>query len=351
MKKRKTNITLKFVSFTVAVISALLVFFYVFQLVRLEKKLLRNNLFDKAKTISYLYSKTLAKAIETRDDLTLISHIENIMKIDDIKTAYVLDNSGKVILHDKTSQWGKIFTDDVSKNAVKNKRILYQKSFEQKMYLFSSPLTSSSTLCIGLSDEKMNEILLLHYKDILYTSLIVLFSCVLLFAGFVYFRISVKLRKIERFLHSISLSGEGRIPVKENDDFWELSELINEVIGKVEAKNIVFSDKVDELDSKALGLLQELCGQFAGGIMILDSDYRIISANDKAQEMFQFDGKEISGRHILDVVKIPEFIELLKESSNNPGKTFEKKKDNLKVKIRTIVNRQNELAGSILMFE
>jgi hypothetical protein len=208
IKKYFHSLFLKILVFSVSIILLLVVYFYSFLYVPSQEKLIRANLFDRVKTIFVLSDNRLIKALQTHDDIMMLSVIENIMKLDDISTAYLLDNNCKVITHDKTTQWGKTYTDNLSKKAVATKKILRQKS--EFGYLFSLPLTSSATLCVGISSEKLTESISSLNSSALIEGVIILLISGILLYGFIYLRIYPRYAKLNGELRSLELGGGGQ---------------------------------------------------------------------------------------------------------------------------------------------
>ena len=129
---KKQNIFMQFVLFACLVVTLLLAYIYLFQYLPSQERLLRRNIFDKLKVIAQLSKPALTKAITGKDDISLLSQIENIVKVDDVSTAYILDNNGKVVMHDKTNEWGAVYTDAVSRLAVSKKDNLVQSTKDGK---------------------------------------------------------------------------------------------------------------------------------------------------------------------------------------------------------------------------
>ena len=135
-----------------------------------QQQLLQRNLVEKARAISTLYGASLVNSIENKDDISLLIQIDNMTKLEDISTVFVLDNTGKVLLHDKSSEWGKTYSEPAFVKAIAAKKTRLLSYAPVDGFLYSAPLTDSSTLCVGLSTKKMTastrpqEILLLSYR-------------------------------------------------------------------------------------------------------------------------------------------------------------------------------------------
>ncbi|MFA5779238.1 MAG: hypothetical protein WC947_03800 [Elusimicrobiota bacterium] len=345
----KQNIFFKSILFVFAVIASLLIFFYVFQFLPAQKKLLNKNLFDRAKTIYNLSGPIIVKAIETKDDLLILSQIENIMKLDDISTVYILDSDGKVITHDRTAEWGKIYGDEISKKAGGTKKELIQKSPEIKGYLYSVPLTSSATLCVGLSQQKTNETFDLIKKNAFYSAITVLIAVISIFAFFIFSQITSQFIKLENILKSVMLGTGEKIDVRRKDEFGKLSLLINKIINKLETENITAHKKLSETQKKSARFIQELSKHFENGLIVTNFENKIILANQKAKDFLSVVEKDPAGKHILEIIKTPEFIDVLKRSAANVNKLLEEVINNKTIKIITVGGRETEIIGTIII--
>ena len=185
---------------------ALLLYFYSAELIPLQEKLLRVNEFDRVKTIFSLTAGDLTRAIASRDDITMLAKVENIMKIEDVSAVYILDNSCRVITHNTTSKWAKTYSDDTAKRAVETKSALRQSI--PTGYLFSMPLTSSTTLCVGISSQKLEDSVTSSGRKVLFTALIIFILAAAAFFLFIYCMAYPSFKSLRDGLASLDLGGE-----------------------------------------------------------------------------------------------------------------------------------------------
>jgi PAS domain S-box-containing protein len=305
----------KLLSITISAVAVLLVVLYCFQYIPAQKKLLRSALFEKVKTVFSLSGPTLTKALQTRDDIMMLSAIESIMKIEDINTVYILDNGGKVITHDKTAEWGKTYTDEQSKNAVNAKKIIRQSV--QYGFLFSEPITSSATLCVGLSSQKYEESVSSLNKEAFFTGLIIFIIAAAGFILLIQNTVFIKLKKLNVTLSSLALGGSGKLPEEgQKDEFGRLTKLINEVLDN-RGSSIESGNKPREENS--LGhLLRGLTDMNPAAVVVIGSNNNIIALNRKAAGLMGITAEEAQGKHILDVIKLTEILSLIKQVSEKP---------------------------------
>jgi PAS domain-containing protein len=319
----------KLLSITISSIAVLLAVLYCFQYIPAQKKLLRSALFEKVRTVFSLSGGTLTKALQTRDDIMMLSAVESIMKIEDISTVYVLDNNCKVITHDKTAEWGKMYSDGQSKNAVASQKMLRQ--VEPYGFLFSEPLTSSATLCVGLSSQKLDESVASLNKEAFFTGLIIFIAASAGFLLLIQNILFLKLKKLSESLRSLALGGSGRLPQDgQDDEFGRLTKLINEALDN----NVSAAESGNEprKDKSLVQVIRALTDMHPAAVMVIGSDNKIISLNGKASALLGVVLEEACGKHILDSVKLPEILSLIKNVSEKPSDPVEASVQGMKAK-------------------
>jgi hypothetical protein len=320
MKNLIQTVCFKLLSAIILAVAGLLVILYCFQYAPAQKKQLRAGLFDKVKTVISLSGNTLTKAILTRDDIAMLASIESIMNIEDVSAAYILDNGCRVITHDKTAEWGKTYTDELSKNAVEAKKILRQAT--PYGFLFSQPLTSSATLCVGISSQKLEDSVSLLYREIFFTGLIIFVVSAAGFFWFVNNALALKFKKLGDELRSLELGGGGRLPEDGTDG--EFGRLIKQINGVLNICNSAADGARDTQKEKNLNLIiNELVNITPAAVIIIGNDNKIISLSRLAAGFLGVDADEAKGMHVLDALNLPEITTLLKQVSEKPGGSAE----------------------------
>ena len=316
MKKLFQSIFFKLFAFSVLIVFTITLYFYAFQYLPSQEKLIRSGLLDRAKTVFGLSGNTLTKGIQTHDDIMMLTTIESIMKIEDINTAYVLDNDRKVMLHDKTSEWGTVYNDETATKAVGAGKTIRQRV--SGGYIFSTPLTSSATLCVGISTQKLEESIASLNKDSFYSALIVLITGSICFFVLVYYMAFPLLKSLRAGLGSLELGGSGRLPDSAaNDEFGELQRLINSVLDKSVHSGLPADT------SKKTGIYDALTNIYGGGVIIFDGENKVLSLNTEAEKFIASTGAEVKGKHILDIPGLASLLVLIKKASEKPGEIIE----------------------------
>jgi hypothetical protein len=97
------------------------------------------------------------KAIENQDDINLITNIENLLKLENITSCFILDSKNKVLIHNNTSQWDREKNSQIYNTAIAKKVYTIQKTDNAEILLLSQPLISDYTLCCVVSIKKALE--------------------------------------------------------------------------------------------------------------------------------------------------------------------------------------------------
>lgn len=304
---------------------------------------MESRLLSRARAVSELSSRTLVRAIETRDDLALVAALEDIRKIDGVSSVYILDAGGKVLAHDRVSEWNKTCTDDASRKALSSKAMLVQRTLSPKGYLFSTPLTSGAVLCLVLSSQKIDEPLALAGRKALYSGLAAFLVLMLALGGFVYYAVGPRFRKLKEMLRNVA-PGSGALPVEARDELGELTGLINEAMDRIGKGGDAGVKRADETVQKLESLIRALTGTMDAGIMVLDEENRIIGMNDAFRDFLSPDAPPV-GRHFLEAVRSDSLIELVKRAVLEPGTPLEGMIEGSAVKVIAVAGQ----AGIVVM--
>ncbi|MBN1622493.1 MAG: PAS domain-containing protein [Endomicrobiales bacterium] len=336
----KLNISLKIVIFFSLILVSTLFFLFYYYFLPMQEKQLKRNLYDKVKTVSDLSQPLINKALKNNDDITLLSQIEEILKIKDINSAYILDNKGRVITHNQTSEWGKIYDDEISRKIVEKKKEMVNKI--PSGYLYSIPITSSATFCIRLSEQKIKENMNALEKNVGYTFLSISVTGILLFYLFIFSQFKTPLKNLGHVLKAVAVGGIGKIEIKKHDEIGVLIKLVNDIIEKFEQDSSTSGVNVNEVKNNTKIIIEEIAKNISSGIMIIDSENRLIHINQKACDFLSVSRDNTSGKHILDFIQDALLIDLINKTVKEIGKNFEEKINDRIVKAVTVGNKKGE---------
>ncbi|MBA7548278.1 hypothetical protein ES705_40729 [subsurface metagenome] len=269
-------------------------------------------------------------------------------------SAFILNKDGKVIVHNKTDQWGQIYKDKISERALKAKKLLIQ-SFKrqgEKAYNISLPLLSNShTFFIGFNISNINQIIDQRRKNLYTASGIILFLMSSL-SFILTKRLFVKPLKQTKSIIEIASKGrlDEEIKVARRDEIGELQATFKNLVNQF--KEINKSQEIEiNTAKKSLNLfLQNISKLIKEGTILVDSDNNIIFLNDLAKEILCLPKEEFTGRHILEVIKEKKLLDSLKDSRTQPNRIFKTDTKEYKALVTTIQDEER-LIGTVVFLE
>jgi signal transduction histidine kinase len=177
------------------------------------------------------------------------NYISEIFENKDIDLIYllVLDEVGRVSAHNDFNEYGKVYRDDITVNAVSSKSTIMQKYYDktigQKAIDFATPLSIGKkrwgTLKFGVSLEKVD-------KEIQATVLkVVIFTTMLLAGGLIIITILSRrfIRPITELARTMEVAGGDLIDIKVNakeggDEISLLGKSFNRMIERIRESNL-----------------------------------------------------------------------------------------------------------------
>ena len=314
------NILLKTAVFSGLLISGLLFCVCFMQYLPLSRELLQAGLSDNIRTISLLSEPQIKKAVYSNDDISLLIQIENLARTEGVSAAYVLDSSGRVTVHNQTGEWGRIYDSRLHSAAVLSDGPLVQEKPGGRELVYSSPVASSATLFVELSRQKVNDYRARTYRNAVLTSAAALVISVVLIMFFMYAEVYSPLRKTIQMLKAVSPGSRARIEQDKRNEYGMLAGAVNEAVDRFEKERERLADRIEETRIESSLLIRAALGGRCQGVVIVDSENRIIAVDQKAAKLFSIDEKTSVGRHVLDVFSAKEVVDLIQASlSAGPG--------------------------------
>jgi PAS domain-containing protein len=314
-----------------------------FCLLPAQQKLLEKNLFEKAKTIYTLSGPSIRHALQTHDDITILTQIDGIMKTEDITSVVVLDNTCKVLLHNETNEWGKTYNDPLYKNAVAANKVLLQKAQGSANHMYSIPLASSSTLVIGFSTAKHFAAFEEQRQEALYISLALLLAGSVVFFLLIASRLQKRYATLAHRLKSVALNG-GNVDMPGNDEFSTLAQLMDNALEQ--AARSAVGNSTETLPSQLL--LTQLVQHSPRATIIFDDNNRVLAANAAAANLFNQQGTLLE-KHFLDVMNIPEVIAAFKQAQQHPENPLTVSWNSSAITITAHASSEGKLVGTIVV--
>ncbi len=272
---------------------------------------LRKGLQERAVMAASFVQPGVEKALRTGDDIMLLLQLESLSRADDVQAAYVLDRSAKVIMHTRTSEWGREYRDPYSRAAVSEGRSLFQEARAPHSFIYSVPVSTSAVLCVSYSAQKMDESMAADSRRFIYGGLtLFIIACLAIYV--------FSLRPLRKGIASLKAALRGIIPGTGSripplaGECGEIAELVNGLLDRGRTE-----PSPDTVPSSLL--LKAVRAFFAareGRAVLLDADNRLVAATPSARGFFGLADGE--GRHIIELFP-PEIIECAREAQQNPG--------------------------------
>jgi PAS domain-containing protein len=345
----RVNILTRFLLISAGFILAALCFCFFVQILPLQQKYARNLMLDKGMTLLKISERGLAIALGSRDDVALLNHINGMMKTDDVSTVFILGPDGKVLMHDKTSEWGAMYHDVFSRNALAAHGVLLQRAAAAPGYLFSAPLTSSATLCIGLAAEKVNAAMLYERRNSAYSLLILFLLAAVLLVLFFRIRIFKRVNALKAMLASADTALSDDF-VTGRDEFSDLAAGVRRLVERLSERHRGAMSGIEQTGAALTAVVRALGAVSDRGVIALDAENRYIHVNARACAFLKLEEADITGRHVLDVVPNRETMaRLLKDAAVTPAVFVSADIDGKTVRVMQVRDGMNRPAGTILL--
>jgi sensor histidine kinase regulating citrate/malate metabolism len=341
--KKKLFFNLLFISIIPA--AATVIFFYLFQYMPVNQKTFDASLRERIQTLLVFSKPQIEKAVDRKDDVGLLLVIESIMKISDISSVYVLDNAGKVLAHNKVAEWGKVYEDNLSQKAIEATREGYISAAGAMAYISK---IGSTTLVLKINQARKNEAGQLALKTGAYSSAAVMALTILFFIILFQTSISRRFKTLSDTLKSIGLGKDGRINSYDDDEFGHISKQIDEVIDRFAqtTKEITIASSRHEMKA----LLGPVLENTKCGIIVIDSENRIIAINKRAVEYLGIDPvKDYFEAHIVDVFGDSAMMDIIRSAIARKISVYETKFNLLPVRIELPNNESGNLSGIVIL--
>ncbi|MCL1971423.1 MAG: hypothetical protein FWG57_00315 [Endomicrobia bacterium] len=304
---KKNIIALNFVFFL-----ALAGIFYLLtsQLAKYKAEDLQQLTIEKARSAVRVSVPSINRAIQNSDDISLLTNIEAISKLENVTSAFILDRENTVIIHNNTNEWNSKRTGDMYDRAVKYNGELLQHSFDKDYILFSVPLAKEYTLFCMFSTLKASESARLwkikYFTVASATAVIAIIILYFLSKLFIVIPFNRTKKKIEQGAAGDSKDGK-----------------YDEIVDMFATENEKSLQKIKALqqDKKSLMKIIEYylgtSSQNYQMLIIMDSSNDIVYAYDKTDKFLKKDFADDS--NILEVSVNPKMLTLISKASETPN--------------------------------
>ncbi|MCL2390359.1 MAG: hypothetical protein FWC88_02920, partial [Endomicrobia bacterium] len=277
------------------------------------------------------------RAVGNSDDIALISYIENIAKVENISSCFILDKNNKVIIHNNTREWNSVKKGSIYDRAVKYDGELIQFMPDDNFMLFSTPIAKSYTLCCVFSVQKAKDDA--RYWRIKYFTI----AAVMLFLITAIFYMLAKLLIVfpfNRMKKSLEQSTANEIKKGAYNEITDIFATEREKYDK--AINALVADK--ESLTKIIEYLYAPDSRHRA-LIILNSSNNIVFAYDKTGKFLKKDFEK--GKHIVESSLNPNIIELVYKAAERNGKEIESVSEGYEITVMSIADR-NKLYATII---
>jgi PAS domain-containing protein len=307
--------------------------------------LLERNLTDKVQAITELAKPAIAKALETGDDISLLIQVESLSRTADVAAAYVLDENGTVVIHNKTAEWRKAYTDPASLKAVHSPSSLVQRV--PGGYLYSVPAASSATLCVQLSSQRSDALRRYAVRRALLTGVILFLVSLVFIVFIVSVTVVSPLKRLTDFTRNY-VPGAAWLMADRSLEITTLAGTVNELLDRFEQERSDAKYHYDEAKKNTSMLLEAATSKSKDAIIITDNDNVILAMNEAARKRWGIDGAV--GKHILDVKELTGLVALVQSASTsaNCGREIFAVIDGKTVGVHAMITPEQKVAGKIV---
>lgn len=344
------NISFKLIIFTISLISIIIIYSAYFRIIPAQEKNLYNDLYNRVITTAQLSKPLINKALELNDDLLLLAQIQTIVELDDILNAYIINDKKKVLIHNNTTEWDKIYNNTYTQKAIQSNKNAIQRIDNTSSLLFSSKINPSLTLCIELSTQKLQITLSNIKKSINYNLIMLLVIIIIFIVIFVRLQINKKFNLFNNILESVIKGNGGIINIKTKDEFGKLAILLNEIITqKSEIQNNAQTN-IKQTKENSFYIIQTMIDKYIQkAILVFDEENKLMviseefNKNKLSLDATLQDGSLRRGSHLLEIKQLEYIFDTIKQSMKTPNNILNAKINNESINVTSIFNNNIHL--------
>ncbi|GHT60243.1 hypothetical protein AGMMS50222_05040 [Endomicrobiia bacterium] len=270
---------------------------------------------EKAKSAVEALIPHFNKAILNSDDISLFMAIDNIGKIENITSCYILDKSGKMLIPSDANKWNTEKNTIIYNNATKNKTGFLQQTSKKETLLLSESLAENHTLFCMISIQKASENA--RYWKIKYYTIA---SFVAVFIIIVFYFLS-RLLILMPFIRIKKSLEDKSYENTDTGDRNEITDIFDLQRDKIAKKIQILKDENESL-SKIIEYLQHASVKDSLAFIILNSLNEIVYAYDNTKDILKDNFEK--GSHLLEITKAHDLIQIVEEANENQEKEIKK---------------------------
>jgi hypothetical protein len=360
IRKISRSISAKFTLFSVCFIFIILSCLFAYNYYT-EKNRTREQFITRCKFLLESYGPLVSRAVSFSDDLALISYMQNIMEQSDVLYTMVLDSRGKVLAHHKAAETGKTYDDAVTQKAVKSSSLeiytYYPAESKYEVYDVSLALRVSGkkigVLRTGFSTRELVVGMDRYFEKNLVVGVVILLFCSL---GSYFFShgLMSPIAKLKNIIEDMGqLNFTESTGHRRQDELGELMHTAGQTVELIKGHYIEMENRANQWKNRFELYLKNLGMCFRKGVILTDNENRIIYCDGLTGELMFSDGRNLLGKHILEVTRNIELVDALKFSTENSNQVIQKeiKSASRTVSIITVKDAASQLIGTIICGE
>lgn len=342
--------------FVLVVVLGSIMYFY-------QKNVLMEQFISNAKTLVKTYALACADAKEAKDDLQLLAYMGRIKKMPDVVKGAILDPEMKVQIHTEKAEIGKVKEGDpISVKIVTSNDFLIQtyQGVGGEYYVFSMPIflkmKKIAFLRIDFSSESIGFIMD-SYRERAVLAIILMLALVAVGVYVVSFNVGKGISGLMVLSDAIATEKFDESLFKglsqKKDEIGVLAKVLFNTMETVKTNYASYKEQLSFAQMRFHYFLQSIGKYFTKGVMFLDQDNKIIYVNDPACRILSTTTEGNVGKHILEINKNEELMELLSASMTKPNQIMKTSLVSLKTSAAVTTVQEdttNEIVGIIIVF-
>jgi sensor histidine kinase regulating citrate/malate metabolism len=355
LNKLKSNILLQIIIPTIFLIGTILFFLSAFSLYQ-QKIIFVEELTKEIFSSGKKFIPSCEKALEDKNDLKLLRHINEITKNTNVSYSMVLNPEGKILAHSQLNHWGKIYQDSEIKQVLKSGKSVIHKNKKGIYIIF--PLKKKNKLIGLLQIEATSLHINQKLKTIKKTIYITIFVSLLLIGLWLLiilkFTIITPLKNLKSAIEYFPLPKLLSLNQKSVGEFSCIRQKFNQIFKHFKEEQLFFKNQ-SVLHKENINLFLKNIGKTLNeGNLLLDSNNKIVFINNSACKILNLKKDNILNCHILDVFKNPDILKIINKALNNPNQIikdfYSTNETHYNIKITMIKDKENNHIGGIILF-
>ena len=301
--------------------------FFIF---KYQKSALIENIIQKNKAMVTTYAAFMSDAKQMNEDLIIVDYIERMKRSPMVRYIMVLDDRSRVVFHSDMRKIGKKYQDAETLKAVASEEPVVQNVYFEGENLmdFSAPILvdhkkaatlragfSSSAIDAGTEDIKEN------------LSVVAVAGLIIVIVGsfIINSGMGVNINHLKAAAREVT---RGELPetinVTGSGELGYLARVLERMFEKFRQDFADIETQKKELRKNYDFFIQNLAAFIDEGIIIMDSENKIIFANESAAKIVGFPVLGCIGKHTLEMITNAELIEFLNFCSQKPNAAGER---------------------------